>query len=126
MAYLEELPEQCPPDTASDAAFGPAYRIVPSPKPEIGHFYSYGLLGKPKPDGVDDCRYRACSLFTSEVNARKIARLPKMRATATHLAKVVLPSGMGAVVVNENTSHVDLWPYDTFDVELAVQDVIAL
>lgn len=126
MAYLEELPDRCPPDTASHDAFGPAYRIVPSAKPEIGHFYSHGLLGKPKPKDVDDCRYRACSLFTAEVNARKIAGLPKMRATATHLAKVLLPKGMGAVIVNKNTTHVDLWPYDTFDVDVAVQDVIAL
>lgn len=126
MAYLEELPEQCPPATAQDQAFGPAYRILPAAGPAIEHFHSYHQLGLPKPGGVDDCRYMSCSMFTSAAQAKAIAKLPKKRATSTHLATIMVQVGFGASTINAITSHVDFWPYDTFDVTLAVTGVVAL
>lgn len=126
MRYLEELPEQCPPAEATNNALGPAFRILPSAQPAIEHFHSYKKLGLPKPDGVDDCRYVSCSLFTEESRARKIAGLPKKRAASTHLAKLMIPHGVGAALVNEKTKHVDFWMFDTFNVAAAVEEVVAL
>lgn len=126
MTYLEDLPEQCPPAAAQDQAFGPAYRILPSHVVDIEHFYSYRRLGIPKPVGVDDCRYMSCSLFTCADKARAIARLPKKRATSTHLATLMVPQGAGVSAINDNTKHVDFWPYDTFNIHTAVSGVMAL
>ncbi|MNL46719.1 hypothetical protein D3C87_1694570 [compost metagenome] len=126
MAYLEELPDQCPPATAQDQAFGPAYRILTASAASVEHFYSYRTLGLPKPGGVDDCRYMSCSMFTRADQATKIARLPKKRSICTHLATVVIQEGFGRSSINTNTSHVDFWPYDTFDVTAAVTEVVAL
>lgn len=124
MPYLEDLPEQCPPANAKDQQFGPAYRILPKAEPAIEHFYSYSKLGLTKPGGVDECRYRSCSMFTNILQARAIATLPKKRATSTHLAKVVVQAGFGTSWLNSKTDHVDFWPYDTFDVAAAVTEVV--
>lgn len=126
MAYLEDLPEQCPPAAAQDTAFGPAYRILPDGTATLQHFYSYQKLGLPKPGGVDDCRYMSCSLFTCIDKAKAVASMPKKRATSTHLATLNVPIGSGVASINAGTKHVDFWPYDTFDVTVAVTGVVAL
>lgn len=126
MAYLEDLPDQCPPASAQDQAFGPAYRILTAAAASVEHFYSYRLLGLPKPGGVDDCRYMSCSLFTRADQAKKIARLPKKRDACTHLATIVVPEGVGKASINKNTSHVDFWPYADFDVSSVVTEVVEL
>lgn len=126
MAYLEELPEQCPPATAKDQAFGPAYRILPAATAAVQHFHSYKMIGATKPLGVDDCRFASCSMFMSMTKAKKIARLPKKRATSTHLATVMIPQGCGTSDINEETSHVDFWPYSSFSVTTVVTKVEAI
>ena len=126
MAYLEELPEQCPPAEAQDQAFGPAYRILPAAAPIVQHFHSYKMIGTPKPGGVDDCRYASCSLFTCMTAAKRIARLPKKRASSTHLATLMIPQGYGSSSINDKTSHVDFWPYSSFSVAGAVTKVEAI
>ncbi|WCJ61870.1 hypothetical protein [Agrobacterium tumefaciens] len=126
MAYLEELPDQCPPASAQDQAFGPAYRILPAANVTVAHFHSYQALGLPKPGGVDDCRYVSCSLFTCVTAAKKIARMPKKRATSTHLATVMIQQGDGSSDIKDNTTHVDFWPFSTFNVGNAVTQVEAL
>lgn len=68
----------------------------------------------------------SCSMFTSVAQAKAIAKLPKKRATSTHLATIMVEPGFGASTINAVTSHVDFWPYDTFDVTLAVTGVVAL
>lgn len=127
MAYLEQLPDQCPPAQAQDQALGPAYRILPSDVPSPEHFYSHSRLGKTTPPGVDSCRFASCSLFTCADTARALAKkLPKMRATSTHLAEITIVAGAGSTYVNETTKHVDFWMYDNFDVVAAVAKVIPL
>lgn len=126
MTYMEDLPDQCPPAEAEDQPFGPAYRILPADQVELKHFYSHHKLGKPKPAGVDDCRYMSCSLFGSEEKARAIASLPKFRVTSTHLAEINVPSGVGSSLINEKTKHIDFWPFDPFDVTVAVTKVVEL
>jgi hypothetical protein len=126
MAFFEELPDQCPPATAADQAYGPAYRIMPDASPKIEHFWSHKLRGLNKPNGVDDCRFCSCSLFTDPMAARAVARLPKMRPHSTHIASVNIPTGAGVSMFGANSNHVDFWMYDTFDMVGAVADVVAL
>lgn len=126
MAYLEQLPDQCPPAAAQDQAFGPAYRILPAAVPAVQHFYSHRQLGLGKPPTVDDCRFASCSLFTCPDKARAIARLPKKRAVSTHLAELTVGQGAGASYINQTTKHVDFWMYANFNVVAAVTQVIPL
>lgn len=123
MSYLEDLPDSCPPQEATQAALSPAYRILPSSVPEIDHFYSHQKLGKTIPIGVDACRAASCSLFTCPTKARAIAALPKMRKIATHLASVSITEVTGVHIVNTTTKHVDLWPFSDLNLQTLVQTV---
>ncbi|WP_309574387.1 hypothetical protein [Rhizobium sp. AP16] len=125
MAYLETLPDQCPPAEALDQAFGPAYRFVDSSAFCVEQYYSHQRLGLPKPSTVDDCHYSSCSLFISKEAAERIARMPKKRETITHLAELHIPIGSGRSKFGKR-QHVDFWMYDTFDVSTAITGMFEL
>lgn len=123
MPYLEQLPQQCPPESAAAGSLDKAFRLLPDGAPKIEHFYSHQKLGRKLPDGLDSCRFSSCSLFSCESKARAVAALPKRRASFTHVASVKVDVHTGVYMINEKTKHIDLWPYSTFDVAAAVVGV---
>ncbi|OAP40403.1 hypothetical protein AU381_00330 [Sinorhizobium glycinis] len=125
MAYLEDLPDSCPPREAIDESFGPAYRMLPAAVPILEHFHSHRKLGRQKPHDVTECRFASCSLFMSLEKTKRIARMPKMRSKVTHIGVLNVPQGSGSWLENDR-EHVDFWMYDGFDPTGHIAEVIEL
>jgi hypothetical protein len=122
MVFLEELPPQCPPPQAKDAAIEGAYRVVSCAQPTMEDFQSHAELGYKIRPGTDPCRWRSCSLFLSKDKARDIAGLlPKTRMKNPHLARVVISQGDGqSLVIN---GHVDFWISTKFKLATAIKEL---
>lgn len=119
MPFKEPLPNQCPPESASDSEITEAWRLVSANPPTQDDFKSHAALGKTMPPGVDPCRWSSCSLIATGPAAK--ALLPKIRARKTHIAKLSIPTGSGLYV--KQKSHIDFWMFSEFDPTLSVVDV---
>jgi hypothetical protein len=110
--YLEPLPASCPPATATSPNDLEVFRLVPDHPPVSSHFMSHAALGI-APPGVDECRARSCSVFTSLPALEKLRKLPRLK---THKAAVrlVLPASAGMVSVG-HSGHCDWWIFAGFD-----------
>ncbi len=121
MVFLEELPPQCPPANSKGMHLVGAYRVVGSNKPTIKDFWSQAAHGVPLRPISDACKWRSCSMFLSRSKAIDIAgKLPKARMPNAHLALVNIAPSDGLALVNDKTSHVDLWLSATFNPKTAI------
>jgi hypothetical protein len=121
MVFLEELPPQCPPAGAQGMEINGAYRVVSCDKPTISDFWSQAKLGVPMRPTTDPCKWCSCSLFLSRDKAVDIAgKLPKTRIKQPHLALINIGPSDGRALVNNRTSHVDLWVSATFKFQTAI------
>lgn len=113
MEYIEDLPEQCPPEEAKDQPIEIAYRVVKCDPPTQSCFASQASRNRPLRDGGDQCRHASCSLFSCFNKAKNIAyKLPKPRRGARLIAEMKLPKGAGrSLIVGD---HIDFWFYSAF------------
>lgn len=125
MQYLEKLPDQCPPSTATDQALDGVLRFVSEGDVSsltIEDFLSYAALGQTRRN-ADPCDLASCSLFANEYcEGFKTARkFPKLREKP--VARVSIPLGSGMSVVNKK-GHIHFWMYNSFDPVSSVVEVI--
>lgn len=110
-SFREELPHACPPPDAEMGAWTGVYRMLPSATPCDDDFLSHQAKGKVPPPGVDPCRWAACSLFTTKEKALAIAKLPTMKNTISHLARIDLPLNSGISKKKMNISTFGCFPH---------------
>jgi hypothetical protein len=123
--YLEDLPEQCPPSSASDQPLDGVLRFVSGTdisSLSIQDFLSFAALGQ-KRRNANPCDLASCSLFANEYcEGFKTARkFPKLREKP--VAKVSIPSGSGMSIVNKK-GHIHFWMFKAFDPVGSVVEVI--
>jgi hypothetical protein len=124
VGFLEQLPDACPPDGAHDGGCGAAFRLTAGPNPTIGDFASNAALGEPLPPTVDPCRWASCSLFPRlDIIEKKRKAFKKLRKFKFVIS---LNIGAGCGKLIEDTTHIDFWIYDTFDLKTAVISVDSL
>jgi hypothetical protein len=119
-SFGEELPAQCPPDSANDMALPEAYRLVNCEHPSDAHFASHLALGKPKPEAykVSDCEWASCSLSLS-VDA--LLKIKGLRKRLKYVAKLEIPEQSGRHLAE--SSHIHFWRFSSFSLAGAVQNV---
>lgn len=125
MPYFEVLPDQCPPESATDQPLDGVLRFVSSSDVSslsIQDFLSYAALGQTR-SNADPCDLASCSLFANEhCEGFKTARkFPKLREKP--VAKVSFPAGSGMSIVNKK-GHIHFWMFRTFDPISSVVEVI--
>lgn len=116
IAYREELPAQCPPETAEEiTAERQVYRVVRSDQPTEDDFRSQRAM---KPNAVfqdvSECLARELSVFSDRRDGEKLLKLPRMRGGM--LAPVRLKSGAGHIQQTFKHSHHTWWPFADFDI----------
>jgi hypothetical protein len=115
MAFLEKLPNGCPPPTAHDGACEIAFRFVLNEAPGTDAFASQAALaseGEKPPAGVDLCRWSSCSMY---LDMETVAKKRKIKSLQKYpfVAQLKIQAGSGHIL--ENNKHIDFWMYDTFD-----------
>lgn len=110
--FREPLPSSCPPSSALVPSGLLVYRLVKSSPPTAADFASHAELGI-APLGVDECRARSCSVFSSPEPLDRMRLLPKFRS---HSVVVRLDLDELSGVVNRgHKGHYDWWVFRSFD-----------
>ena len=120
MPYRDELPEDCPPETATEIeAPLQVYRLVRTNPPTDADFASVRTENPTKPpfpDAVKECRANGVSVFLSAADALDRRKQPKHQGKS--LCRVHLGPGTGRLEKNWRKSHHTWWPLATFDLLL--------
>ena len=112
--WAEELPSDCPPDSAVPPQGEPYYRLAMSHPPTMEDFLSYRQLFPGRRFRTTECRARSCSVFSDIDSCAALSKLP------AHRRKVVISVNLGpesGVVesTGRDRSHYSWWRSDGFD-----------
>jgi hypothetical protein len=112
--FAENLPDQCPPSTAVDAAWTNVFRLTDDQPVTEESFASHAALGKGIPKSLANlCAWSSCSLTTEPATLKKLKKLRHKFAV-----KLDIPAGAGRTL--KKGIHIDFWRYANFDVLSAV------
>jgi hypothetical protein len=107
--WKEQLPKECPPKSAQNAAGQTYYRLLRLGIPMPIDFMSHEQLQIP--NTAPECEARSVSLVT-HLAAARAKLLPANRRWAS-IAAVTLAEGSGAIFVRK--THVHWWPCSSAD-----------
>jgi len=114
----DPLPGECPPIDAEDAFDGVVLRLVKTDPPTADDFKFGKATGKKKPNGWDECRWCACSVWEGSTKREVltgVAKFPKLRDNK-FIAHIKIDGGSGKIMPHAPSStHLSLWMYDDFD-----------
>lgn len=124
--YAEDLPEKCPPGDAEDVSIPTAYRLLKADLAGPGQFASHAALKLENRTKVDACRFASCSLMADY--EKFLEHLPNMRKYHSHVAKLSIPEGIGAMKPkpSKGTVHFDFWCYSGQCLSNCVVEILAL
>jgi hypothetical protein len=124
--YAEPLPEGCPPDGADDVAYDELYRLLQGGNASPEEFVSHAARGETNRGNVGECRFRSCSLLGDY--RKYLEFLPAMRKKHTHVAKLKIPTGVGASKqkAHKGAVHVDFWCFKGNDLSAHVVEVVPI
>lgn len=116
--YSEALPENCPPNFATETALVNVCRFLPFPVGDARNFHSHAKLGK-KTGNAGDCRAASVSLFTAAVvpdilSAKKTSFFKKFG-----VCLIDIPENSGKCTLSKS-GHIDWWMYFGFNPNSAV------
>lgn len=117
--YKEQLPLECPPETAQRVSRMEVVRALQTGTPTQDDFRSHAALGKINKVGCSPCRWASCSVF---VAPNKLEKLPKIRKLV-YFAHLEIDQTSGVVQFG-NGGHIDLWMFSGFDPLAAVTKVV--
>ncbi|MFC7048638.1 hypothetical protein [Emcibacter nanhaiensis] len=116
--YLEDLPDGCPPSSATSVDCRKVLRLVPTSNPQNSDFFSHAKLGKRRPPSVSPCFWASCSVFCVDSGKNRptaMKSLPKLR-NRNFVAILDINENSGKILESTNGSgHIHLWPYKMFD-----------
>ena len=96
MRWLENLPENCPPEDAYVPSEFVCYRIVSNNPVDDSDFYSHRELYPSKRFPVSECKARAASVMKNVDDANVLIKLPHFK-TEYRIVRVCLNPGAGVV-----------------------------
>lgn len=118
MCYREQLPEGCPPPTATRIeATQEFYRLIRADPPTDEDFASWRALhpDRPLPEGQTECGVRGLSLFGRRTDVERRRGLASLRNHQV-VCTVTLELGAGRVQRTRGGSHHTWWPLADFDI----------
>jgi len=120
LEFKENLPEQCPPADASEAALESVCRFLFfSPPDAIENYASHIELGKPT-GSAPECKARSCSLFKMSNAAKQAKKIGIFKNRK--IAVLNIPEGCGAHSNGKN-GHIDFWQARNFSPSTAIVNV---
>lgn len=110
--YLEPLPIDCPPNSASDQPLDNVWRFVDAARKCVADlvptdFASHAALALPVGDATE-CDARSCSLW-SDAKVKKAGKLPKLKLK--NMVQLNIPAGNGRWTANDKRGHIHFWIY---------------
>ena len=116
MTFREQLPANCPPDSADkiqETTY--VFRIVRSLPPTESDFRSQRAE---QPDqtfsGVSECQARGLSVFLQRSDAEEKLKLPKLRGR--QICQLMLDAGAGYIKKTGRGSHCTWWPLAEYNI----------
>jgi hypothetical protein len=124
--WREQLPDGCPPLTASQMTQQVLLRLVgPNPISD-DDFMSHQALGFAKPDAICACAWSSCSMFLASIDRHRLRAMKRFKRlkdkTAVAHLRIDIDSGVGLTT----DAHVDFWMRQAFDPCSNVQRVETL
>jgi hypothetical protein len=117
MAYLEILPEGCPPPEAHEVKTSrEVLRLVSANPPTLEDFKSEGAKN-PGKRYRDECRASGLSVVLSREDCDTLLKLPTQ--TGKMVCSVTLTAGAGSIQKTSTTlrpTHHTWWPFAEFDI----------
>ncbi|MCY4156737.1 MAG: hypothetical protein OXF66_04780 [Gammaproteobacteria bacterium] len=116
MKFREQLPENCPPDSAVEIRETIyVFRLVRSLPPTESDFQSQRAENLDRSfSGVSECQAFGLSVFLLRSDAEKKLKLPKMRGRK--VCRVMLVAGAGYIDKTGRASHHTWWPLAKYDI----------
>lgn len=111
--WLETLPKQCPPDSASKYN-GKLYRLVDNIPPMLIDFASNHALFPGKVfSNIDECTQRACSVYDSEDECKKQKKYTRLKSKK--MIAISFEDNFGLVKNTFSPSHFSWWVMRSFN-----------
>ena len=116
MLYRELLPEDCPPEQASEiTAPRLVYRLVRHNPPIDDDFRSQRAENPALTlHNVSECQARGLSVFADRSGAMRRSRIGKLQGTM--ICEVTLTQGAGRMLRTGNQGHYTWWPWAGYDI----------
>lgn len=123
MAFYEELPDQCPPETAKEPS-GAYFRLVHEPIMEED-FHSHKLLGKwPKAFAkASECEATSLSLMDSIEEAARLTKLPTNKGKRILCIDLSPKDGL-MMQTGRNQSHHSWWRSSDFCIRATSKQLV--
>ena len=115
MLYREFLPEDCPPEQASEiTAPRLVYRLVRHNPPTDDDFRSQRAEKPQQHFNVPECQARGVSVFDNYRAAARSSNTRNLRGT--QVCRVILGPGAGRIMKTGSPSHYTWWPFADYDI----------
>ncbi len=111
--FAEQLPESCPPASASAPAGEVYYRLVSSFPPGLEDFRSTRSERPTAYLGNDECVALSVSMHSTETSCKAMRKYPRLRTKV--VVGLSLPPESGLLKKTFGPDHHSWWRYDGFD-----------
>lgn len=120
--WAEELPPNCPPETAVAPQYEIFYRLVKQIPPTQEDFYSHRKLYPQKTFHATECRAHSLSVFSSLEECAKLLKLPLHKQKK--VVQLILPPESGVILhTGTQLSHYSWWKTAKYNPLLDYQEV---
>ena len=111
--WAEDLPQECPPEGATNPQGKIFYRIIKNNPPIQEDFFSHRKLYPAKFFKVSECQARSTSIFDSLEACRRL--LKNNRFKGCRITKLLLPPESGVILKTGQPGHFSWWRQKNFD-----------
>ena len=108
--WAEDLPEECPPEHATNPNGETYYRMVETVPPTITDFRSSRVMYPDKSFKVDECRARSCSLFSDLDACMQKLKLPTQKGKK--IVMITLDPTSGVLAKTGGKNHFSWWIFE--------------
>lgn len=112
--WAEELPPNCPPESAFAPKYEAFYRLVKQFPPSQEDFYSHKKLYPKKHFKTNECRAHSLSIFSDPNECAKLLKLPLHKHKK--IVQLTLPPESGVILPTGNhPTHYSWWKTATYN-----------
>lgn len=115
MAYLEPLPEGCPPDDSEEVTAPRIFFRLVKNNPSVSEDFKSQRAEKPNAQfGAGECQARGISMQERAGALELLLKLPKFKGQ--RVCEVTLRKGAGRIKQTGKKSHYTWWPLASFNI----------
>ena len=114
--WKEELPKNCPPETAEEVE-DKVYRIIKETEPTEGDFFPYIKLYPRNSRYKNLCKAYAVSFFDTIENAKKafVSAQSRNRYLGEYIAEYNMSKDLGRCEYKKESGHYSIWFYSSWN-----------